>query len=66
MSDEPSYRYRVVGRKAPVDDADFILEDFAYDLYDAQKKAAFHRRWGWTAWVERQLVVDTPSWERVR
>ena len=65
MSDEPSYRYRVVGH-APVVDADFILEDFAYDIYDAQKKAASHRRWGWTAWIERQLIVQEPRWDRLR
>lgn len=59
------YRYRVMGRRGAVDAGVIVLENFAYDLADAREQAAFRRRWGWTAWVERQLIVEPPAWERV-
>lgn len=59
------YRYRVMGYRDESDVRPRVLEDFTYDRHDAQSKAAFHGRWGYTAWVEQQLIVEPPAWERV-
>jgi hypothetical protein len=59
------YRYRVMGYRDESDVTPRVLEDFAYDRHDARSKAAFHCRWGYTAWVEQQLIVEPPAWERV-
>ncbi len=61
---EPSYRYRVVGSRGNDATTPVVWDDFAYDLADARSKAAFHRRWGYDAWVEQQQIIEPPAWER--